>query len=330
LYYGQRTNVVEDLHSEFPKATESECRRFMRASPRDAPEKLRAYLEWRSKHQLDCSTDDDKSKAAAEDLYTKDVRSWSEAVRMASCSMKTHEIFKDHSSSATATSVSSCESMFEEEEEPQDSVPESNKKKHLFICKGHRGQNLRVGEAPKPTPPTTISKIRQCAYLPFYPDSQRPTRDLDGHRICVHFPGLLDPYNVTNEFYSEVMSLYIESHLDRNNEETVTLLLDVRPGRNWINPSIYNLMSFIRHVAHSLHDLNPQRLHHCILFPIPRAAFYMWKMIQTFLDPNLKELIILIPGNADQSAPIPRAMSKYLDEETISCVEKCRERVLNE
>ncbi|GAX27833.1 hypothetical protein FisN_13Hh060 [Fistulifera solaris] len=318
LGYGQRT-TTEDLKSRFPKATESECRRFHKACPRDAADKLSAYLEWREKHQLDCSQHSEDLKTAAKPALDD---GWCDAVRKAIHDVDGSQASSD-SSSSTGSGVSPCDASFLEDSPTE--IAESTQV-YLFHENQRSGESDTSSDPGPESPEFGLTIPRQCIHIPRFADG-RNIRDLDGHRIVMHYPGRLEVHKMSNDFYADAMALFIESNLDRNNEEKVTLCVDVRPGRGWPNPSVYHLLGLIRQVANALHDLNPQRLHHCILYPIPRAAFYMWKMIQNFLDPSLRELMVLIPGSS-LTAPLPaRAMYKYMDEEALACLERYRDRL---
>ena len=316
LLFRSQGSTLEELQRKFPTATPEECRRFHSVCPREAASKMGDYMKWREKHHLDAleeSTDDDTdstgdSQQPPKDLtpFQKDEMDWEEAVQKALFVSGTIDIVDGEGDISFTPEL----------------APES--KKRGFIRRGKRGDPKRSYDYPK------TKAVRQCMYAPrLAANPAEPLRDIDGHKILLHIPARIDLSAASNEFYAEAMALYLDSHLDRHDEDTLTLVVDVRPGKNWPNPSALNLLGFIRHVAHALHDLNPHRLHHCVLYPIPRAAFYMWKIISSFLDPTLRELMVLIPGADTASSPTPtRAMYKYMDKETLACIEKARERAL--
>jgi hypothetical protein len=315
LYHSQRP-ALEELQRQFPKATPSECRRFFKVCPRDAMEKMTAYLEWREKHQLDSleeitdeSGSDDSLHPAALSPQKQDRKDWEEAVREAIFARQTIGVMDG--SHLHGTPDTSCDDTFNETESL-----EEEEKRGFYRFKGHRHTGCGASDKRK------LKSVSQCIYT-VRSETDIQAHDLEGHRIMMHFPGKIDlHFSSSNEFYAEAMALFIDRLLDRNDEEKMTLVVDCRPGKNWPNPSALSLLGFIRHVAHALHDLNPNRLRHSIFYPVPRAAMYIWKMISTFLDPTLRDLVVLVPG--------PRAMLKYMDEQTLVSIEKLRERAQNE
>jgi hypothetical protein len=326
LYHSQRPASVtslEELQRQFPKATPSECRRFFKVCPKDAVDKMTAYLNWREKHQLDSleeitddSGSDDSSPPAALPPQQQDTKEWEDAVRKAIFASQTIGIMEK--SDLQGTPDTSCDDIFNETDslEEEEEEPASAKKRGFYRFKGNRHNGCGASAT------LSLNSVSQCTYT-VLSETGTPALDIEGHGIKMHFPGKIDlQLSSSSEFYAEAMALYIDSMLDRNDEEQMTLVVDCRPGKNWPNPSALSLLGFIRHVAHALHDLNPNRLRHSIFYPVPRAAMYIWKMISTFLDPTLRDLVVLVPG--------PRAMLKYMDEQTLVSIEKLRERAQNE
>ena len=165
---------------------------------------------------------------------------------------------------------------------------------------------------------------------------KQPLRDTQGHRVVQHLPAQItalqhQSHNKASllssfETFVSIFGLYLDLKLERHDEEMLTLLIDVRPGRGWANPPALQLVGFIRHVAHKLHDLYPCRLYKCILYPIPRPAIYIWHSIRVFLDPALTKRIVLVPGRDGLDAPPPnKELRKYIhSQEGLDLMEQTR------
>lgn len=327
MRFFSRGNAVslEDLERQFPNATAEECRRFHKACKRDAAEKIGAYLEWREKHNLDSleeSTDDSGSDDSAPPQKTpdlnpvaKDTKEWNEAVQKAVFACQTIG-FLDGTRLPTKPSTpdTSCDGRDEEEAELEGTT--------LDFWKRHNNNDddslSECSEAETPKP----SDVLQCSYIPFHTKTGLPLRDMEGYRVMVQFAGKINTRAASYQFYTEVFSLFIDQHFKRDDNEEVTVFLDCRPGPGWPNVPALGLVGFIRAVVHQLYALFPQRMRRCIIYPVPRAALYLWRLLSAFLDPELRDLMILIPG--------PKAMSKYIDDDTFAEIEKVRERALND
>jgi hypothetical protein len=189
LYHSQRP-ALEELQRQFPKATPSECRRFFKACPRDAMNKMTAYLKWRQKHQLDSldeSADDsgsgDSSPPAALPPQKQDTKEWEEAVRKAIFASQTIGIMDG--SHLQVDPDTSCDDIFnatdslEEEEEP-----ESAKQRGFYRFKGNRHTGCGASDTPN-------LSVRQCSYS-VLSETGMQAHDREGNGIMMHFPGKID------------------------------------------------------------------------------------------------------------------------------------------
>eukprot|EP00527_Entomoneis_sp_CCMP2396_P004013 CAMPEP_0198149556 /NCGR_PEP_ID=MMETSP1443-20131203/47198_1 /TAXON_ID=186043 /ORGANISM="Entomoneis sp., Strain CCMP2396" /LENGTH=278 /DNA_ID=CAMNT_0043814637 /DNA_START=393 /DNA_END=1229 /DNA_ORIENTATION=- len=162
-------------------------------------------------------------------------------------------------------------------------------------------------------------------------------RDLSGHRLIQALPARME-IEYSSEQYTMALATYLECLFCDDIEESfdqATVLLDVRPGRGWPNANAAHMVGFIRHIANTLHTLHPNRLHKCILFPIPRPAIVLWNVaIRPFLDHRLCQTIELVPGTgANLKSPPPNdklasfvAMEdlQYLEKHRLSCFQNSR------
>jgi hypothetical protein len=85
------------------------------------------------------------------------------------------------------------------------------------------------------------------------------------------------------------------------------------------------MVGFIRCVAQVLQERYPCRLYQCILFPIPRPALFIWNIVQYCLDPVVRRLMVLIPGPAGLTSPVPRdRLNDYVDLAGLDLMEQTR------
>jgi hypothetical protein len=152
-----------------------------------------------------------------------------------------------------------------------------------------------------------------------------PLCDTKGHRVLQILSARVDLQAACANTYATAFSLFLDSHLRRDNLDRLTLLIDVRPGSGWPNVPALKMVGFIRCVAQVLQECYPCRLHQCILFPIPRPALFIWNIVQHFLDPLVRRLIVLIPGPAGLTSPVPRDRLKdYVDLAGLDLLEQTR------
>ena len=94
----------------------------------------------------------------------------------------------------------------------------------------------------------------------------------NGARIVHVLPSQLDTTIAPATTYALALAMYLDRKLDRNHTEKVTVVIDIRSGKGWPNPSSVSLVPFIKLVVGSLNSYFPERLSRCILFPLPMTA----------------------------------------------------------
>jgi hypothetical protein len=69
----------------------------------------------------------------------------------------------------------------------------------------------------------------------------------------------------------------------------------------------------------------PERLHQCLLFPVPQAANWIWNIVKAWIDPDTSRKVQLLKGHATKvSQPPFEAMEKFLEPEVAKLLEnKC-------
>jgi hypothetical protein len=129
--------------------------------------------------------------------------------------------------------------------------------------------------------------------------------DKDGHRIFHIIPAMMDDKLAKQSTYTLAVALYLDRVVDHSSMETVTLCLDVRAGRGWPNAHAVRLVPFMKNSLKILLPLFPERLHKCIVFPLPSTFFYIWTMISKCLDPITAAKICVVSGRCKIEASPP-------------------------
>ena len=176
--------------------------------------------------------------------------------------------------------------------------------------------------------PTNIS----LPCIIFGPESSNTTNDttyltaLDGTPIVQHLPARIDLTLADGPTYGLALCLYLDAVvLDRHSFQKLTVLIDTRPGTGWANIPARQLVPFCRTLAQQLNDLFPERLARCILFPVPRVAQFVWQvLVKPFVDAETAAKVCLVAGRVQRQAPPPRSLSRYVDADTVACLEQRR------
>ena len=132
----------------------------------------------------------------------------------------------------------------------------------------------------------------------------------DKKRIAQVLPGLIDKRLAPLDFYALCVAVYLDLTFDRNSDESIYVLVDVRAGVNWPNPSPTALMPFVKSLTKNLADNMPERMSKTYVYPIPAVAKPVWAIYKAFLDPKLVKKIKVLWGPASANSPIPSQMMK--------------------
>lgn len=169
------------------------------------------------------------------------------------------------------------------------------------------------------------TNIPQIVMLHENEESGEPVTEREGSLLFHVLPAQFDRKLVDSGIYELAIALYLERKLDRDCLQQGTVLLDVRPGKGFHNASALILMPFIQRISKFLNQKFPERLHRCILYPLPRPALWLWHMASSLLDDNVTERIILIAGDFSIEAPPPNEdLAQYIDESVLEQVECAR------
>lgn len=147
-----------------------------------------------------------------------------------------------------------------------------------------------------------------------YNVDESPVSDRDGSRVLHVMPGMIDVEKAKASTYAVALALYIDRKLDRASLECLTVALDVRGGRGWPNIPPLRQLPFIQTVVKLLLAMFPERLHRCLLFPVPRAARWIWNVVKAWIDPLTASKVQLLTGAAKiVSEPPFAAMEEFLE-----------------
>ncbi len=153
---------------------------------------------------------------------------------------------------------------------------------------------------------------------------------MSGHRSVILYAAMYDVEKGNVEKYTNAIAFKLDTNIDRNDTEKITLLIDTRGGEGWPNPSAMSVLPFLKAVSQTLSANFPERLHAAIVFPVPRLASAIWGFAKPFLDPHTAEVVNILHGPADRNAQVPEDLSLFADRDCIKVVEMHRnERILS-
>eukprot|EP00536_Pseudo-nitzschia_multiseries_P005394 jgi/Psemu1/190483/e_gw1.101.133.1 len=146
----------------------------------------------------------------------------------------------------------------------------------------------------------------------------------NGARIVHVLPSQLDTTIAPSTTYALALAMYLDRKLDRNHTEKVTVVIDIRSGGGWPNPSSVSLVPFIKLVVGSLNSYFPERLSRCILFPLPMTATVLFNKAKAYLDPDTATKIQVCSGAGSVNSKVPTKVKQFIDEKSIDAMERRR------
>jgi len=146
----------------------------------------------------------------------------------------------------------------------------------------------------------------------------------NGARVIHVLPCQLDTTIVPATTYALALAMYLDRKLDRNHTEKVTVVIDIRSGKGWPNPSSVSLVPFIKMVVGSLNSYFPERLSRCILFPLPTTATLLFNRAKAYLDPDTATKIQVCSGAGSIDSAVPEKVKSFIDSKSISIMERRR------
>jgi hypothetical protein len=156
-------------------------------------------------------------------------------------------------------------------------------------------------------------------------DSSKPLVDKDGYRLVQIMPAQMDMTLAKSSTYALAVALYLNLHLDREAVERIVVCMDVRAGKGWPNTHAVRLVPFMQQTTTLLLSLFPERLHRCLLYPVPQSFTWVWKTISKAVDPLTREKIRLMSGpNKIVSPPPFEDMYECMDKNAAHQLEHAR------
>lgn len=170
----------------------------------------------------------------------------------------------------------------------------------------------RLGEGSNIADPTTCEEYGDVV-------------DQDGHRIFHMIPGLMDDKLAKTSTYALAVAIYFDRKFDRASLERATVCIDVRAGKGWPNIHGLRLIPFMKNSLKLLLPTFPERLHKCVVYPVPTAFLYVWTMISKCLDSKTREKIYVVSGKCTIISPAPmEKLIAVLGEEPAKLMEGVR------
>jgi hypothetical protein len=149
--------------------------------------------------------------------------------------------------------------------------------------------------------------------------------DATGHRIFQLTPANMDDKLVKTTTYALAVALYLNRRCDRNALERITVCIDVRAGKGLPNIHAARLIPFMTDTTRLLLDLFPERLHRCLLYPVPTQFTWIWNIIKKAIHPLTRDKICPLSGANKIESPPPREqMLEHMSEEAADRLEKER------
>jgi len=320
------------LRDDHPAATTAELGRFLRARGGNvggASEQLRAHLDWRTEHGLDDWYHCTASFSSSSSFYLRNFLCCDKILGGMSRSDLIDDPTLEGSCSGGNDDDDDCGDEFGEPEiwyscaSTEDDLDELDwrfaseaalvyERRRRFRKTKTRRRGLREREH-EPLP--QVARILSAR-----------ARDRSGHRILQFLPPRMDFTRASEEVFALSVALYLERKLDRNSSEKLTVAVDVRGGGTGrANPNPARLLPFIRKVAGLLERHFPERMATCLVYPVPPAATFLWRVVRRFLDPETDSKIALIKGDSRNEAPPPLdAMTPYVPRWVLEGMEDLR------
>ena len=176
--------------------------------------------------------------------------------------------------------------------------------------------------------PASVSQMKLPRIVSIFEnDDNRQSSNVvckNGARIVHVLPCQLDSNLAALPTYALAVAMYLDRKLDRDYTEKVTVVIDIRFGQGWTNPSSVSIVPFIKLVVGLLNSYFPERLSRCILFPLPMTATMLFNTAKTYLDPDTAAKIQVCSGTGSVSAPVPSQVLSFIDQRAIDAMEERR------
>jgi thiamine phosphate synthase YjbQ (UPF0047 family) len=273
------SSLGSSLALKFPMATASECHRFQKAYGDQASDHLQAYLEWRTMYHHDSQQchQVDLNRTAWERAWD---RTWDQVEKCQADTTGQVVLFPQTMTTTTTTN----ENESPPSEKDLSSFQRTPVPQYVFAHKNNYNTATTAASAQAPT-----SIILQV------------------------FPARIDLKVASAEIHALATAIYLDEtfSLDTtamDQEEVIiaaNVWVDVRGAPPWPNGKPMKLLPLIRTMASRLVALQPERLQHLIVFPLPAWAVAIYNMIRVFLPVVITSRTILVSGSDKHDIPPP-------------------------
>lgn len=347
----ETTTLPKESTPPPPSLSAAQKERFYKTFPKDAQSKIAAYLAWRQAHGLDDETMSLSSTSLPSVHTHNDAQLWHWAWHKAWAFHHHQQQQKDEESSKSQRR-SFRKSKQQQARDSAAAAAAAAEQDTLSSTAADEDKNAVSSSSLLLAPTVVLPQVVYCHCSNSGGSISSPNEDdktflcdKQGHTILHVLAARLDPQKAgkhAHELYATSLALYLDRYFlnhpsggrndnkddddnDNNKKHRVTLLLDVRAGKGWRNPPALELVGLVRHLATVLHDLYPDRLHKCLLFPVPRPAIWIWNMFRGLLDESIRNTVCLLPGGALAESPAPiKDLATHVDEATLQHCEQVR------
>jgi len=140
----------------------------------------------------------------------------------------------------------------------------------------------------------------------------------DGTRVLLAMAAMCDPDAGTPAEYALAAAVLLDQHLPRNQEELLTIVVDVGGVDGGANIAPSKLFGVIKQLSNVLSNNFPERVKRIVVFPIPLAVRGIWSAVKMFLDPvTASKAVLLAGGDAKRGCRYPKELATYIDMSTV-------------
>jgi len=134
----------------------------------------------------------------------------------------------------------------------------------------------------------------------------------NGTRIVIAFGAMCD-LDFTAEDYIGATADFLHHNLSNEDEDKITVLVDVRPGVGWKDPAPLAFIPLIQAINTQMSTNYPERIQDIVIYPMPWWAVQIFNMVTLFMDPRTAEKMSMLSGPALLDSPEPEGLGCYVD-----------------
>ncbi|CAB9500424.1 expressed unknown protein [Seminavis robusta] len=174
-----------------------------------------------------------------------------------------------------------------------------------------------------------ICKVETLPQLCFVHNNNdgTPALSKQGKPLIHYLPARLDLKKASGEIYALAIVLYVERKAERLDfvGKGAVLMADGRRGAGWPNHNALMVVSFLRILLTALNNLHPGRIGSFVIYPVPYACLYVFKMMKGWLPKAYADNVSLLNGGDGIKDPAPRKkLALYVEEDIMDKMEETR------